>query len=256
MAKQILFIFSLFLTTSLLAQKPQKVGYIDMQYILENVPEYANAQQQLNQKASRWQQNLDAKQKEINTLKEELANEKALLTKDLIEDRTEDIDIKEQEFRRLKKAYFGAEGDLFLQRKQLVKPVQDRIYSAVQEIAKRKKFDIIFDKSSDLIMLYTNSKYDISELVIKSITKTKKLETIQDKRAKKKKEIIELSDAAKEKQKERASKSVALKERIAAQKAAKAKKRAEMKKLIEEKRKAKIKAREEALKKRNQENEK
>jgi len=253
MAKRILFIFGILLiTNSLFAQKPQKIGYIDMQYILENVPEYKEAQEQLNHKAIGWQKKLDLKKQEIDALKKSLSNERALLTNDLIEDREEDIEIKDQDFKRLKKAYFGANGDLFLQRKQLAKPVQDRIYNAIQEIAIRKKFDIILDKSSDLIMLYTNKKYDISELVIKSITKTKKIESVEEKRANKKKEIIELSDTAKQKKLDRDAKSAALKDKIAAQKEAKAKKRAEMKKRNEEKRLAKIKARTEALEKRRE----
>lgn len=165
------------------AQKPQKVGYIDMNYILENVPEYVNAQSQLDTKVKTWQQKLDVLSKEVEQLKTDLSNEKSLLTKELITEREEDIVIKEQELMRLQQAYFGPAGDLFQMRKQLVKPVQDQVYNAVQDIAQKKRYDFILDKSSDLIMLYSNNKYDISELVLNSIVKNRKRQAVQDKKA-------------------------------------------------------------------------
>jgi len=164
------------------AQKPQRVGYIDMNYILENVPEYVNAQSQLDTKVKTWQQKLDVLSKEIEQLKTDLSNEKSLLTKELITEREEDSAIKGQELMRLQQAYFGPTGDLFQMRKQLVKPVQDQVYNAVQDIAQKKRYDFILDKSSDLIMLYSNSKYDISELVLNAIVKNRKRQAVQDKK--------------------------------------------------------------------------
>lgn len=164
------------------AQKPQRVGYIDMNYILENVPEYNNAQSQLDSKVKKWQEKLDELSAEIEQMKTDLSNEKSLLTNELIREREEDIDIKEQELVRLQQAYFGPTGDLFQLRKQLATPVQDQVYNAIQEIAKTKRFDFIFDKSSDLIMLYSNPKYDISELVLNRIVKNRKRKTIDDAR--------------------------------------------------------------------------
>lgn len=164
------------------AQKPQRVGYIDMNYILENVPEYNNAQSQLDSKVKKWQQKLDELSAEIEQMKTDLSNEKSLLTNELIREREEDIDIKEQELVRLQQAYFGPTGDLFQLRKQLATPVQDQVYNAIQEIAKTKRFDFIFDKSSDLIMLYSNPKYDISELVLNRIVKNRKRKTLEDTR--------------------------------------------------------------------------
>ena len=162
------------------AQKPQKVGYIDMNYILENVPEYVNAQAQLDTKVKTWQQKLDGLSKEIDQMNTELTNEKPLLTEELINEREEDITIKEQEFKRLQQAYFGPTGDLFQMRKQLAEPVQDQVYNAIQDIAKRKKYDFVLDKSSDLILLYSNSKFDISELVLNTIVKNRKKKAVQD----------------------------------------------------------------------------
>lgn len=164
------------------AQKPQKVGYIDMNYILENVPEYVNAQSQLDAKVKTWQQKLDVLSKEIEQMKTDLSNEKSLLTKELINEREEDIVIKEQELRRLQQAYFGPTGDLFQMRKQLAKPVQDQVYNAIQDIAGNKRYDFVLDKSSDLILLYSNSKYDISELVLNAIVKNRKRQAVQDRK--------------------------------------------------------------------------
>ena len=162
------------------AQKPQRVAYIDMNYILENVPEYVNAQSQLDSKVKTWQKKLDVLSDEIEQLNTDLSNEKTLLTKDLINEREEDIDIKKQELRRLQQAYFGPTGDLFQMRKQLVKPVQDQVYNAIQDIAGKKRYDFVFDKSSDLILLYSNRKYDISELVLNAIVKNRKRQAVQD----------------------------------------------------------------------------
>lgn len=164
------------------AQKPQRVAYVDMNYILENVPEYVNAQSQLDAKVKTWQQKLDVLSKEIEQMKTDLSNEKSLLTKELINEREEDIVIKEQELRRLQQAYFGPTGDLFQMRKQLAKPVQDQVYNAIQDIARNKRYDFVLDKSSDLILLYSNSKYDISELVLNAIVKNRKRQAVQDKK--------------------------------------------------------------------------
>lgn len=177
---RVLIIVSLCLNFIVSAQKPQKVGYIDMNYILENVPEYVNAQAQLDSKVKTWQQKLDVLSKEIEQLKTELSNEKSLLTKELINEREEDIVIKEQELMRLQQAYFGPTGDLFQLRKQFAKPVQDQVYNAIQDIARKKKYDFVLDKSSDLILLYSNSKFDISELVLNTIVKNRKRKAVAD----------------------------------------------------------------------------
>ncbi len=175
MTKKVFLFSFIILSFSLFAQKTQRIGYIDMEYILENIPEYKEAQSKINGKAIVWQNNIEKQQKEIETLKAELNNEKALLTKELIAEKEEDIQIKELELKKLQASYFGTNGDLYLLRQQLVKPVQDLVYNAVQEIATKRKYDFVLDNSSDLIMLYTNNQYDISELVINSISKTKKV---------------------------------------------------------------------------------
>jgi len=240
MTRKVILILTLFISTVLVAQKPQKIAYIDMQYILENVPEYTNAESRLKSKIATWQQKLDAIKSDVEVMKIDLSNEKALLTDDLIKEREEDIEIRELDLKNLQAAYFGPAGDLFMLRKQLVKPVQDQIYNAIQEIAVQKKYDIVLDKSSDLIMLYSNNKYDISELVLNKIVKGRKVKAVKEKREERiiAKEVA--TDKAKVKADERQATRDALKERIRLQNEAKAKKRAEIKKAAEEKRRKRL----------------
>ena len=238
----------------MLAQKAQRIAYIDMNYILENVPEYTEAQTQLNEKVAKWQQNIEKYENEIDELKTELSTEKALLTKDLIEEREEDIAIKELELKTLQAKYFDSNGDLFFYRKQLVKPVQDQVYNSIQEIAKSKQYDFVIDKSSDLIMLYTNEKFDISELVVKNMTRARVKSDLKEKQE----EIKAKREAAKESKKldtdveERIDKGYSrkeeLKKRLDEQRAEKLKKREELKKAIEAKRLERIQKIEDAKK--------
>ncbi len=285
--KKILFVLIIFISVVSFAQKSQRIAYIDMNYILENVPEYVDAQSKLDEKVKKWQVKLDTYINEIEKLKTDLSNEKSLLTKELITEREEDILIKENELKRLQNAYFGPTGDLFQLRKQLAKPVQDQVYNAIQEIAKRKRFDFVLDRSSDLILLYSNSKFDISEQVLNSIVKNRKRKVIadqkkarltkagdkisSDKEAKTETPNVSGDDAntestdngdvnadeeKSEKQKkidDRNAKREALKAKIKAQQEARALIRDSLKKVAEEKRAAKLKEIEERKKKREQE---
>jgi len=239
MIRKIILTLTLFVSTLLVAQKAQKIAYIDMQYILDNVPEYVEAQSRLEAKVITWQQKLDAIKGEIEVLKTDLSNEKALLTDDLIKEKEEDIEIKELDLKNLQAAYFGPNGDMFFLRQQLVKPVQDQIYNAVQEIAVAKKYDIIFDKAGDLIMLYSNNKYDVSELVLNKIVKGRKVKAISEKKVQRTEAQEKAAETAKTKAEEKKTKNDALREKIRLQNEAKAKKRAEL-----------IKAKQEARQKR------
>lgn len=233
--KVVLFTFIL-LSLNLLAQKPQRFGYIDMEYILENIPEYAEAETRINAKAITWQRTIDERQAEIDDLKADLRNEKVLLTKDLIEEKEEDIKIKEVDLKKLKALYFGTNGDLFFLRKQLVEPIQDLVYNAVQDIAVKRKYDFVLDKSTALVMLYTNKQYDISDLILKSINRVKKVEEVTSNRNKKGK----ASEAT--------TTTTVLSEEAQTKIDVKAKKRAEMQQKIEAKRAEQLKKREELLK--------
>ncbi|MDB0039867.1 OmpH family outer membrane protein [Polaribacter sp.] len=197
MRKLVLLIVLSLMTFGGYAQKSQRIAYIDMEYILENLPEYIQAQNTLNDKIAKWKKNLDTEARHIEVLKTDLANEKAILTNDLIEEKEEDIALKQEELRRLESLYFGPNGDMFLVRKQLVKPIQDQVYYEVQKIVKAKKYDFVFDKSSELILLYSNKKYDISEIVLASIDKTRKVTDRKAKQQEKKTVPKEVSDRQK-----------------------------------------------------------
>lgn len=234
---------------------------MDMEYILENVPEYLNAQNTLDSKVAKWRKKLDEQARHIEVLKSDLANEKAILTKDLIAEKEEEITVKQIELRRLESLYFGPNGNLFTVRKQLVKPIQDQVYYAVQSIAKRKNYDFVFEKSSDLVMLYSNKKYDISDLVLSTIDRTRLSEQKKEERNKKrtapKKEATKVQQeriAQKETQKNKKLEAVAKK--IADQEAKKkqiAEKRKALMKQREEKRALLRKKKEEARKKKEEE---
>lgn len=177
----------LFLNSSVLvsAQKAQRIAYIDMEYILENVPEYLEAQNTLNTKVTKWRSKLDELSRYIEKIKTDLANERAILTNDLILDKEDEITLKQEELRRLESLYFGPKGDMFLLRKQLVKPIQDQVFNSIEGIVKKKKYDFVFDKSSDLVMLYSNKKYDISELILNEIVRERKIKANEEKRKQK-----------------------------------------------------------------------
>ena len=236
MIRNILIFLAIVFSTVTVAQKPQRIGYIDMEYILENVPEYNDAQSRLNVKVATWQQKLDGIKREIEIMKTDLSNEKPLLTQELVNEREEDIQIKEEDLRMLQAAYFGPTGDLYLLRKQLVKPVQDQIYNAVQNIAVNKKYDIILDKSSDLIMLYANKRFDVSELVLNSIVRGRKKAQLEEKKNQQEDDAVKGIDVAQDKLDEKAKKREDLQNRLKAQQEAKAKKREELKNAAQEKR--------------------
>ncbi len=247
MIKKVLLTLVILTSITSFAQRGQKIGYVDMEYILENIPEYAQAQSQLNQKAIKWKQKLDKIKNDVETMKANLSNEKALLTDDLIAERLEDIAIREDDFKKLEAAYFSSNGDLFHYRKLLVKPIQDKVFNAAQEIGKARGYDIIFDKSSEVIMIYTNKKADISELVLKSITRAEKTQEAKEKRAEKNNTPTrEISEEAQKKIDERDAKRQALVDRAEKLKAERLKKREEQKAEIERKRLERLKKREEA----------
>ena len=170
-----------------------KIGYIDMEYILQNVPDYNEAKNQLEQKAQKWKQEIETKKNEITRLKELLATERVLLTKELLEEREEEISFQEKELSDYQEKRFGPKGDLTIQKAVLAQPVQDQVFNAAQDIAEAKKYDFIFDKTSDLTILFAAKRYDISDQVIRVITRTNKRNQLTKKQLKEeeKKEALE-----------------------------------------------------------------
>ncbi len=176
---------TLFVNSTIAQTRGVKVGYIDMEYILEKVPDYAEAKNQLEEKAQKWKQEIEIKKIEIAKQKESLKSEKVLLTKELLQEREEEIAFLETELLDFQQKKFGANGDLIVQKAVLVKPIQDQVFNAVQDIAEAKKYDYIFDRSSDLTILFAAKRHDISDLVVRSITRTEKREQKSKKELKK-----------------------------------------------------------------------
>jgi len=182
--KLFLLTFTLLLTSLLVeaqSQRGVRIGYIDMEYILESVPEYQEALVQLDGKVQRWRKDIETQQKEIDQLKLNLSNERVLLTKELIEERDEDIKIKEDALFKYQQDRFGPNGDLMIQKRQLVQPVQDQVFNAVQEIAGNRQYDFIFDKSADVVMLYAAERNDISDQVVRMINRSAKRSQVENK---------------------------------------------------------------------------
>lgn len=190
--KLILLASALMIGSLTYAQRGARIGYIDMEYILENVPEYQEASLQLDNKVQQWKKDIEKKLAEVDQMKVDLSNERVLLTKELIEEREEEIQVKQDEVLDYQQKRFGPNGDLAIQRRQLVQPVQDQVFNIVQEIAQAKKYDFIFDKSADIVMLFAAERNDISDQVVRSINRAAKRTQAT---SKKDKEEIEAREA-------------------------------------------------------------
>lgn len=147
----------------------QNYGYVDTEYILENIPDYKDAQEELDKLSIEWQKQLERRYSEIDKMYKNYQAEQILLTEDMKTKREEEIIKKEKEAKEYQKSKFGVDGELFQKRKELVKPIQDKVYNAIADIANYKKLGIVFDKSSGLTMLYTNPKYNLSDDVLKKL---------------------------------------------------------------------------------------
>ena len=177
-------VFILFYNSGVAQTKAIRIGYIDMEYILEKVPDYANAKNQLEEKAQKWKQEMDVKNAAIVKLRESLKIEKVLLTKELIEEREEEIAFQEKELSDFQQKKFGPTGDLVTQKTVLVKPIQDAVFNIVQDIASTKKYDFVFDKSSDLTILFAEKRYNISDQVVRKLTQLDRREQLSKKQLK------------------------------------------------------------------------
>jgi Skp family chaperone for outer membrane proteins len=186
MRKQFLYLFlALVVVQTIDAQtRGTRLGYIDMEYILQNVPDYTEATAQLEQKAEKWKLEIDTKKIEINKLKETLKAERALLTKELIDERETEINFLENENLEYQQKRFGPNGDLMIQKSVLVKPIQDQVFTAIQDIAEKLKYDFIFDKTSDLTMLFAAKRFDISDQILRTLNRTEKREQLTKKQLK------------------------------------------------------------------------
>ncbi len=231
-------------------QRGVRIGYIDTKYILENVDDYQAAQAQLEAKVQQWKTQVDQQLAKLETQKKQLDNERVLLTDELIKEREEELQIIESEILDYQQKRFGPNGDLMIQRKQLAQPVQDQIFTVVQEIAADKKYDFIFDKSADVVMLYSADRYDISEQILRTINRTSKREQLKNKKERKVAEeegsIVEVDNDRDERQKLIDARNATRSEALAKRKADLEAKRAARKKEVENKKRLVKEAREKA----------
>ncbi len=164
--KKIVCIVAFFISVSAFGQR---FAYVDSEYILNLLPSYKSAQKELNFLSQQWEKEIEKKKEELSKLQKNLSAERILLTEDVIKEREAEIAKKQKELGTFQVEKFGVEGELFKKRQELVKPIQDKVFEAIQRVAKDNALDFIFDKSGGVTMLYTNAKYDRSDEVLEEL---------------------------------------------------------------------------------------
>lgn len=164
--KKLLFILFVLFAPNAVAQR---YAYVDSKYILENMPEYKEAQVELDAMSKRWQETVEAKMTELDRMKRSFEAEKILLTDDLKGKREQEIKDKEKEIRDYQRSKFGVNGELFKKRQEFIQPLQDEIFNAIKELAEERSYALVFDKASGLNILYSNPKYDKSDAILKKL---------------------------------------------------------------------------------------
>ena len=185
MKKNYFFIILFLISYLVSAQRSVKIGYIDTEYILENLPEYNQVSDRLEEKAAGWKKEIEDRSRKIEQKKEALNSERILLTDEMIDEIEEEITLDEEELSEYQQKRFGPRGDLIIQKQQLIQPIQDQIFNAIRELAESKNYDFIFDKSADIVMLYSDKRFDVSDQILRTISRAnnrKKLDSRKDKR--------------------------------------------------------------------------
>ena len=157
----------------------QKFGYINTEYVLSKMPEYQEAQSEIQQLATQWQEEIQGMQLEIDDLYSELKAEEVLLTAEMRRERTEAIQQQEETLKEYQQKVFGFEGLYFLKKQELIKPIQDQVFDAVEKVAEENKLQIVFDKSGDLVMIYTNPIHDYTDYVLDELGLGEQEDTIR-----------------------------------------------------------------------------
>ena len=166
--KKIILTIAALLTLAVISNA-QKYGFIDSEYIMENIPAFTAAQEQLDQLSSQYQKELESRHTEIKQMYKDFQAESVLLTEDMKRKREDVIISKEKDYKQLQRKYFGPNGDLYTKRQGLVKPIQDDIFNAVQEIANDGSYAVIFDKAGGTTLFFTNPRYDLSDQVLQKL---------------------------------------------------------------------------------------
>ena len=144
----------------------QKFAYVDSDYILSKMPEFIQAEEKIDDFSKQWQSEIELAYENVEQMYREYQSEQVLLTSEMKTKREESIIQKEKSAQALQQKYFGNNGELYKKRQELIKPIQDRIFDAIQQLAANNKYSIIFDASSDLIMLYSDPSLDKSDKVL------------------------------------------------------------------------------------------
>lgn len=155
--------------TTAKAQGGHKIAYVDTEYILQNIPEYGDAQEEINQMSVRWAKELKTLSDKLEQMKRDYQTESVLLSDDMKRKKEEAISAKEQELATLQMQYYGPEGEMFTKRVELIQPIQEKIYNAISQVAQVKNYAIVLDKASGATVLYCNEKLDISDEVLDEI---------------------------------------------------------------------------------------
>lgn len=151
------------------SQKASGVAYVDLQYILKNLPQYESANEQLTLISKRWQKEIDNAAQQARILATNYQTEQIFLSEEMRNQREQEIVDKENEVLELKRKYFGQDGELYKKREALLKPIQDEVYTAIQEIASDKRYDIVKDRTADPGLIYMSNKLDISDQVLQKL---------------------------------------------------------------------------------------
>ncbi|MBQ5855850.1 MAG: OmpH family outer membrane protein [Bacteroidales bacterium] len=168
--KSILLLAVMFLLgISVNAQQNQRIAYVDSDYILENIPEYTDAQEEINQLSKKWEKEITALFQAAQELDREYQAESVLLSEDQKRKKKEAITAKRQEAENLRMQYYGPEGELFAKRAELIQPIQEKVYNAINQVALTKNYAFVFDKAAGTSMLYCSDKNDISDEILDEI---------------------------------------------------------------------------------------
>ena len=152
-----------------MAVEAQRYAIVDTKYILDKMPDYKEAQTRLDQFSEQWQKEIDGKQASLDKMYKDFEGEQVMLSEELRKKREDEIFVREKEVRDLQRKRFGFEGDLFKKRQELVKPIQDKVYTAIQKIAVARLYDFILDKSEGITVIFADPKLDKSEEVLREL---------------------------------------------------------------------------------------
>jgi outer membrane protein len=151
------------------AQAQQKIGYIDSEYILNKLPEYATVQQKLDRLEQQWRSDIDDARARVDTLQEEFQARELLYTEEERTAKREAIQEARERVQELRQRYFGPDGELYSRQKELMRPIQERVLAAVEEVATAEGYDYVFDKSGDFLFMFARDQYDVSDAVLREM---------------------------------------------------------------------------------------